>query len=267
MVTSESNRAQSSATAPFERQAETIPTSAEATAVQPHAEERAFVAIRDPFWFVSLVVAGATIASMWGLSAVVLATLGLSGVMPMYILPVSGIVLGLAFLTLGAIGTTWARMFRFARHGTSRNRIGFFSGVAAASMAGLTAVVLSIFSFAFLGDMRFVAVAVIALGLGLLWHSGVMRRVGHFTYYVTYHGVEGRRPSGPFAINALSLAPVRDFLVGLGGVILGILAMMNIAPVALAFVALLTMSAAVAASASTVCSATLATLKGVCSKT
>jgi hypothetical protein len=93
-----------------------------------------------------------------------------------------------------------------------------------------------------------------------------MRRVSHFTHYVTYHGVEGRWPTGPFAINALSLAPVRDFLVGLGGVILGILVMMNIAPVVLGFVALLTISAAMSVTASTICSATLATLKGVCAR-
>ena len=47
-------------------------------------------------------VAGATIGSMWGLSALVLAILGLSGVPPMYMLPMAGIVLGLAFLMLGA---------------------------------------------------------------------------------------------------------------------------------------------------------------------
>jgi hypothetical protein len=267
MVTSESNRAQSPTTAaPFERQAQGVQTPAEAVTGQPHAEKRVFVSIRDPFWFASLVVAGATIASMWGLSAMVLAILGLSGVMPMYMLPVSGIVLGLAFLMLGAVGTAWARMFRVARQKTSRNRIVFFSGLAAALVAGLTAVVLGVLNFAFLGNVRFGAVAVIALGLGLLWHSGVMQRVSRFTYYVTYHGAKGRRPSGPFAVNALSLAPVRDFLVGLGGVILGTLGMMSIAPVVLGFVAMLTISAALTVTASTICGATLATLKAFARK-
>ena len=82
-------------------------------------------------------------------------------------------------------------MFRFAEHETSRDRIVFFSGVAAALIAGLAAVVLGILNFAFLGDVRFGAVAVIVLGLGLLWHSGVMRRVSQFTHDVTYRGAEG----------------------------------------------------------------------------
>ena len=128
----------------------------------------------------------------------------------MYTLPTAGIVVGLAFLTLGAIGASWVRMFRFAEHATSRDRIVFFSGVAAVLIAGLAAVVLSILNFVVLGDTRFVAIAVILLGLGLLWHSGVMRRLSHFTYDVIYEGAERRMLSGPFAINALSLARVRD---------------------------------------------------------
>ena len=158
--------------------------------------------MRDPFWFLSLVVAGATIASMWGLSALVLAIIGLSGVLPMYMLAVAGIVLGAAFLMLGAVGSAWARMFHFQEHDTPRDRIVSVSGVAAVLLAGLVAVVLSILNFAFLADVRFGAVAVIALGLGLLWHSRVMRRISHVAYHVTYHRMEGNRPSGPFAINA-----------------------------------------------------------------
>jgi hypothetical protein len=266
MITSESNRAQSSTTASVERQTQAMPSPGESAVERAHAEERVFVSIRDPFWYLSLVVTGATIASMWGLSAAVLAILGLSGVLPMYMLPVAGIVLGLAFLTQGAVGSVWARMFRFPGHETARDRMVFLSGVAAVLIAGLAAVLLSIFNFAFLGDIRFGAVAVIVLGLGLLGHSRIMRRVSHLTHYVTYHGVKGRRPSGPFAINALTLAPVRDFLVGLGGVVLGILAMMNIAPVVLSFIALLTIGGALTFTASTVCGATLATLKGACAK-
>jgi hypothetical protein len=203
---------------------------------------------------------------MCGLSVSVLAILGLSGVAPIYTLPMAGIVIGLAFLTLGAIGTAWVRMFRFAENATSRDRIVFFSGVAAVLIAGLAAVVLSILNFMALGDARFAAIAVILSGLGLLWHSGVMRRVSHFTYDVTYEGAEWRPSSGPFAINALSLAPVRDLLVGLAGVVLGVLAMMNVAPVILGFVALLIIGAALTVTASTICSASLATVQTVCSR-
>lgn len=266
MVTSESNRTQSSVTSPFERQTQAFQQPAEAVAAQPIAEHGAIVSLHEPYWFMSLMVAGATIASTFGLGAVVLAILGLSGAAPQYMLPVAAMVSGLAFLMLGSVDTAWARMFRFPEHETSRDRIVIFSGHTAVLIAGLAAVVLSILNFAFLGDVWFSAVAIIAMGFGLLWHSGTMRRVSHFTDYVAYHEAEGHRPHGPFAINALTLAPVRDFLVGLGGIVLGILVMMNIAPMVLGFVALLLLGVALAGTASTICGASLATLKGACSK-
>ncbi len=266
MVTSESNRVQLPTSTPFERPPQAFEPPAEPVANEPQTESRAAVPRPEPFWLMSLVVAGATMASMWGLSALVLAILGLSGVAPVYILPAAGIVLGLAFVALGAIGTAWARMFQFAERATSRDRSVFFSGVAAAWIAGLAAVVLGILNFVALADVRLLAVAAIILGLGLLWHSGAMQRVSQFTHDVTYRGVKANRPSGPFAMNALSLAPLRDFLVGLGGAILGILAMIHVAPVSLTFVALLVIGGALTLTASTICSAALVALPSTCSK-
>jgi hypothetical protein len=128
-------------------------------------EQRVSVSVRDPFWFMSLVASGATIASMWGLSALVLSIIGLSGVLPMYLLPVAGIVLGASFLMLGMVDIAWARMFRFPEHENSRDRILFFSGVSAVLIAGFIAVILNILNF--LGDVRFVAVGVILDGTQL----------------------------------------------------------------------------------------------------
>ena len=266
MVTLESNRGQSSTALPFKHQTQAVKPAAEAVTEQPQAEQHTPVPLHEPLWFMSLVVSGATIGSMWGLAAVILAILGLSGVQPTYTLPVAGIVLGLAFLAWAESAPRGPRMFRIAEHENSRDRIVFFSGVTAASIAGLVAIVLGLMNLVFLGDVRFGGVSVIAMGLGLLWHSGAMRRVSQFAHDVTYRGLGGRLPSGPFAMNALSLAPLRDVLVGLGGVILGVLAMMHIAPVTLEFVALLAMGAALTATASTICGAAMSTLKGICEK-
>lgn len=157
-------------------------------------------------------------------------------------------------------------MFRFSEQETPRDRIVVSSSVAAVLSAGIAAIVLSILNLVFVGDVRFVAIAVMAMGVGLLWHSGLMRRVSRFTNYVTYHGMEGRRPGGPIAINALSLAAWRDLLLGLGSLALGILSVIGIAPVVLALVALLVVSSALTLTVSTICGATLTTLKGVCLK-
>ena len=218
MVTSEGNRVQSPAMAPFERQAaafQPVAETAESTARQSQSEPWGASVLRDPVWFTSLVVSGATIGSLWGLSALILAILGLSGVAAVHILPVAGIVLGSAFLMLGAVDVAWARMFGFPEHGTSRKRIVLFGGAAAVSIAGLAAVVLSILNFAMLGDPRFAAIAVILLGAGLLWHSGPMRCVSHFTQDITYHARDRRPPSGPFTVTRCRWRRTRDFVVGL----------------------------------------------------
>ena len=203
-----------------------------------------------------------TIGSLWALSASVLAILGLSGVLSVYMFPVAAIALWAAFLMLGAVGMVWARMVRFAEYEASADRGVFFTGAAAVLIAGITGIVLGILSLVFLAAGQLAAVAVIVLGAGLLLHSGAMRRVSRFTY----QRVEGRRPSGPIAMNALSLAPVRDFLWGLGTVTLGILAILSIAPTVLGLVALLALGVGVTLTVSTICGATLATVTGVCSK-
>ena len=100
MVTTESNRVQSAGAAPFERESQAFTSSAGTVGKEPQAEPRESLFLRDPVRFASRVVAGATIGSMCGLSALVLAILGLSGVAPTLMLPVAGIVLSVAFLTL-----------------------------------------------------------------------------------------------------------------------------------------------------------------------
>ncbi len=269
MVTSDTNRAQVTAIPPYERPVQGLPSGAESVAEQGQVEERSAgspISIREPFWFLSLVVAGATIGSTWGLATSVLAILGLAGVYAAYVLPVAAITLGLSFVAVGAVGAGWARTLRFTEQENSRERAIFSVGVAAMVIAGLAAIVLGLLTFVFLSDTRFGAIAVIALGLGLLCHSGVMRGVSQFTHCVTYQGRGGQRPSGPFAINALSLAPPRDFVVGLGSVVLGILAMMHVVPAILELVALLVLGCAVAATVSTLCGASLAALKAIYAK-
>lgn len=230
------------------------------------AEERASIIIRDPFWFTSLVVSGATAASLLGIGTLVLSIFGLSGVLATHLAPVAGIVAGAAFLTLAGVDAAWGRMFRFLeheKHETRRDRIAVSSSTGAVLLAGIATIILGILNLVFLANPRFMGIAVLAMGIGLLWHSGLMRQVRRFTNYVTYHGVEERRPGGPMAINALSLAPVRDLLLGVGSAVLGILAIVGVASVALELVALLVLGGALTLTVSTICGATLTTLKGV----
>jgi hypothetical protein len=264
MVTSESNRTQSSVTSPFARQTPSYPLPAEAVTERPAVEEKVeqkeVLTVRFPIRFTSLVTAGATIGSMWSFSASLLAILGLSGVAPTYMAPIAGIVLGLSFLVLAGIDIGWSGMFRITGIEKPRDRVVFSGGIATVLVAGCLGIILGILSLMYFGGTWFGAVAVMFLGLGLLGHSGVMRRIS----FVTHRNVGGIHASGPLAINALSLAPVRDFLVGLGSTILGLLALLGVTPVVLTCVALLAMGGAVAFTTSTICGATLANLENTC---
>jgi hypothetical protein len=262
MVAVENDRKHPSTAPPYERSTQDFQRSAETTTEPPRGEEPMSVPLRDPIRFTSLVVSGATISSMWGLGALVLAILGLCGLAPIYLSPIAGMALGLAFLFLGGVGLAWARMFRFAEQETRWNRIVFSSGVTMVLIAGLAGIFLSILNLVFLAAAQFGAVAIIVLGGGLLWHSGVMYRVRRFTD----SGMKEQRPRSRLGSNALLLAPVRDFLLGIGSVALGILALLGLVPMVLEFAALLALGGALTLTASTLCGATLFRWSGVCSK-
>lgn len=220
--------------------------------------------VREPFWFLSLIVAGATMAAMWGVGAAVLAILGLCAVTPQYMLPVAGLVLGVGFFKLGTMDIAWERMFRFTDRQAAGAWRAYYGGTVAVLAAGVVAIVLGIVNLVFLADVRLAAVAVIAMGVGLFLHSGIVYSVSLLTHEAAYSSEAGVRPAGPFAFNALSVAPVRDAIVGIGGVVLGILALMHIAPIILGFAALLAMAMGLTFTASTICGATLATLNDSC---
>jgi len=264
MVTTEGNRVQTPGptTPTLERPTPSLQPPTEESVARPRTESRPALVGTDPLWLMSLVVSGATVASIAGLSAAVLAIVGLSGIYAMYLWAIAAIVLGAGFLTLGDVGAVWTRMFQRPQTETRPRRMGFASGVFAAWTTGLIAVVLGVLLLLFPGSFRYGAGAAIAVGVGLLWHSEVMWRVSRFTHDVFYRGMEERPLIGPLSINALSLAPVRDSIVGLVAIVLGLLAMLNIGPLTLGLVAFLIIGVALTASASTVCSASLTTFTG-----
>ncbi len=140
----------------------------------------------------SRIVARATVASLLGLSAVVLAIIGLSDVVPLHMLASAGIVLAVGFLALSGIDEGWGRMFGFPQHGTMQDRIVYFGGMAAALIAGLAAPALSVLDMLFPAVTLLAAVAVLVLGAGLVCHSGIMQQVSRLTHDVAFHGIEAR---------------------------------------------------------------------------
>ncbi len=260
MITAESNRTQATGAPPFEGQAQA--GQAPSLAERPTVGERIQLPVREPFWFLSLVVAGATIGSMWALGAVVLGILGLAGLLATYMFSVAAITLGSAFLMLAAVGRVWTRMFRFEEYRVAWDRFAFSTGQSLVVIAGLAAIALGILHLLFPAATVLGGVAILALGAGLVCHSAVMRRIGGFTS----QGVGPAEADRPVVINALSVAPVRDFLVGLGVVALGVLTILGLAPMVLGLVAVLALGGAVTLAISTICGASVASLRKYCAK-
>ncbi len=270
MVASEGNRTQSSfttesVTSQYNRPA-AAPRAPVETAEPGRLQPSNPILVREPFWFLSLIVAGATIASMWALGAAAVAILGLCFIVPQYMLPIAAIVLGLGFTQLAETDIAWERMFRFTDRQAADFWRTYYGGATAVLAAGVAAIVLGILNLVFLADVRLAAVAVIAMGAGLFLHSGIVRSVSRLTHEAVGRGEAETLPSGPFAFNALSVAPVRDAVIGVAGIVLGILAVLHIVPVILALAGMLAMGAAVTFTASTICGASLLTLKEVYAK-
>ncbi|MFZ1932593.1 MAG: hypothetical protein WCB27_17015 [Thermoguttaceae bacterium] len=255
----ENKRGQVSGTT-YERETQPFQPATESVTEQYAPQATTLPAGREHLLPLSLIVSDATVGVIGGIATLILTIIGLSGLVPAYLLGVSCIVVGATFLMLAASGITWARMFRFGQRQETWNQILLRMGVFAAIAAGFAGITLGILNLVFPALVSLTAISVIALGAGLIWHSTVMANVGRFTR----DSVAEHR--GSFGGTALSLAPVREFLVGTGAVVLGILALLGIVPVTLTLVGLLMLGAALIFSHLTVCGATLATLKG-CSKT
>ena len=239
---------------------------AEAGPGQARIGPREWISVRHPLWSMSRIVARATVASLLGLGAFVLAVIGLSDVAPLHMLAAGGILLAAGFFALSAIDEAWGRMFGFPQHATMQDRTVYFGGMTAALGTGLAALVLSILFMVFPAAIWLAAVTMLVLGAGLLCHSGIMQQVSGLTHDVAVHGAEGPRANEPFPFGLLSLAAIRDAVIGAGSIVLGILALLFIAPGILMFVSMLAIGLALTFSASTMCAASLVTLRDVCAK-
>ena len=115
MITNvETSRTQASGPTDYDRPR----SAAEAVTGRVGTEPREWISIRHPLWSMSQIVARATIASVFGVSAVVLAILGLLNIASAYMLAVVGIVLACAFLAFATIDVAWGRMFGFLHQDT-----------------------------------------------------------------------------------------------------------------------------------------------------
>ncbi len=181
------------------------------------------------------VLGGSLSEGIAGGAAVVLTLLGLSGIMPVVMLPVANIVMGAAFLLEG--GAVSARFSKLLAE-TSYDRLDSAElgvGMTSEFVGGIAGLVLGILSLLKLYPMYLVPVAVIVYGGTLMFSSGVTVRLNALELEGEQEGTKFKR----IAHEAMNAAAGVEFLLGLSTVVLGIIALTGIYTAVLSLVALL----------------------------
>ena len=163
---------------------------------------------------------GGMIEALAGLGVIILAVLGLAGLLEQTLAAVATIVLGVAFLALGAVVVAWYATAEGAPT----------SGVAIELLGGLIAIILGILALLDVVPLILVAVAIVVLGASLLLGSSVMRRA------VATAGQ---------AQEAVLATASAQALIGAAAIVLGILALVGIQREILILSALLALGAGV----------------------
>ncbi|GIW05093.1 MAG: hypothetical protein KatS3mg059_1713 [Thermomicrobiales bacterium] len=165
-------------------------------------------------------VGGGMIEALAGLGVIILAVLGLAGLLEQTLAAVATIVLGVAFLALGAVVVAWYATAEGAPT----------SGVAIELLGGLIAIILGILALLDVVPLVLVAVAIVVLGASLLLGSSVMRRA------VATAGQ---------AQEAVLATASAQALIGAAAIVLGVLALVGIQREILILSALLALGAGV----------------------
>jgi len=189
------------------------------------------------------VVAGGSITeALCGAATVVLAIIGLAGttVPPGDVASVAAIVFGVALMAQGAaVAARFNQLLRDTAPYDWDARGDLGSGVGAELVGGAAGIVLGILGIIGLGQPVLIPIAVIVFGGALLIGSGAAAELGSLRAPAT------NEHFAHVARQASSAASGTQVLVGLGAIVLGILALLGIAPVMTTMVALLVLGASV----------------------
>jgi hypothetical protein len=193
---------------------------------------------------VGTVLGGSVIEGIAGGGAVVLTIIGLAGVLSLPLLAVSTIAIGGALLIGGG---TIASRFRNVQVPTNEGRRTYpepGKGITAEFLGGITGVVLGILSLLGLVPLVLLPVAAILYGSVMVMGASATARLNEFELRQSDYP-EHQKSRARGAVTATSDL---QMMVGIGGIALGILALVSVAPIALTFVAMLALGASVLAS-------------------
>lgn len=168
-------------------------------------------------------------------AGIALAIIGLAGMMPQWMIPISTIALGFALLFEGgSVATRFSKIL--SETGTGRVDIaGLGSGMTAEVVGGITGMILGILTLLNVSPMILMPAAVIVFGGTLVFGSGVSSRLEDLMISKMHEDEVFK----DVAREAVSASFGVQLLFGLSAITLGILALVGISPVTLNLVALL----------------------------
>ncbi len=188
-----------------------------------------------------LMAGGSAAESIGGAAAVVLAILGLIGVLPYLAAPISTIAIGAALaIEGGSIGARYQRVLTRAAGG-ELGRTALLSSISAEFLGGVAGIALGILALVGVRPLILLASAAIVFGVALVLGSGITARLDMM------RGAWPDMSEGyqRAAYEAVRSAAGAQILVGLGSAVLGILALIGFDPMTLTLVALLAVGAAI----------------------
>jgi hypothetical protein len=186
---------------------------------------------------------GSTTEALGGAAAIVLAILGLVGILPNVLGSIAIIAVGAALLIAGgAIAASFTRAVEAnAAPGMTRHSV--VRGMGGEAMTGVAGIVLGILALIGVATPVLMSISAIVLGAGLLMASGAMARLESLTR------VESTA-AGSVTHDTVYAATGTEVLVGVGAIVLGILGLAHHDPVTLSLVAMLAIGASVLLSGS-----------------
>jgi len=188
---------------------------------------------------------GAVVEGVGSLAAVVLAILGIVGLVPVYMASVAAIVIGAALLAQAtAIAGEYTRLLSHVSGGTL-GAVELGTGMTAEFVIGGSAITLGILSLVGIHPLVLLPCAVIAIGAALVLTSGTTTRLNDLKLEAAEAGALAQSISRA----AVSGATGVQVLAGLAAAVLGIIALVSIDPLQLTLVGLLVGGAASALSA------------------
>jgi hypothetical protein len=184
----------------------------------------------------ALYVKGASLAEgVAGGVGVALAIIGLASMLPHYMIPVSTIALGIAFVFEGgAVARRFTRLLSETTKGWL-DVSGLGSGLTAEVFGGIAGIILGILTLLNVSPMVLMPAAAIVFGGTLVYSSGISARLDEIL--IGRMGEE--EVFKDVAREAVSASAGISLLFGISAVTLGILALVGVSPIILNLVALL----------------------------